>query len=231
MTRCISVVIPALNEVKKLPDNVAQLARCEDVQEIIVVDGGSTDGTFEAMLKMAEQASPVRLALYRSEPGRAQQMNFGAGQASGEWLLFHHADSFLSCAAIQAIAGLGNEQMWGGFEHSFSPNNWKLKLVSWLHNFRWRQTGVVYGDQSMFVRRSLFNALGGFKEHTIEDLEFSDRALEQAASVLLPFQVQTDSRKFLQMGEFRALWKVCVILWRYERNRQVGEREFFQPYR
>ena len=226
----LSVVIPALNEAKKLPENVARLLEYKNVSEVIVVDGGSTDGTVEALESMCG-GEPGRLKILSSNPGRPLQMNVGAGQATGEWLLFHHADSLLDRDAVEAISCLPSTCQWGGFEHSFDPNNWKLEVVSWLHNFRWRCTGVIYGDQSMFVRRSFFEALGGFMKSTLEDLEFSDRALEHSRSVLLPFKVRTDSRKFLQIGEFRALFQVFVILWRYERDRGVGVTEFFKPYR
>lgn len=229
--RPLSVIIPALNEAKTLPGNVAALLQSDVVEEVIVVDGGSTDGTFEAMSAMANTDESNRLKVFQSEPGRGQQMNYGARFAQAPWLLFHHADSRLPDAGLKAIAALDEAACWGGFEHSFSPNNWKLKVVSWLHNYRCRRTGVVYGDQSMFVRRSFFAHLGGFRPDTIEDLEFSDRAVALAPSVLLPIRVQTDSRKFLQIGEFRALFQVCVILWRYERNRRVGVEGFFKPYR
>ena len=229
--RPISVVIPALDEVKKLPDDVRALLQCEDVEEVIVVDGGSKDGTFEVLCDMTEAEHLDRLKVFQAEPGRAQQMNYGARYAQAEWILFHHADSILPGEGLAAIAKLDEGEWWGGFEHSFVPNNWKLSIVSWLHNYRWRRTGVVYGDQSMFVRRRFFKELGGFTPDTLEDLEFSDRALASHPSVLLPIQVQTDSRKFRQIGEFRALFQVFVILWRYERNRRVGVERFFKPYR
>ena len=231
MTATVSVVIPALNEAKTLPENVARVLACRSVAEVIVVDGGSTDGTVEALVRKDSEINPGRLKILSSSPGRPEQMNLGARQAKGEWLLFHHADSILDCEAVDAISVLPDTCQWGGFKHSFYPNNWKLKIVSWLHNFRWRCTGVLYGDQSMFVRRTFFEHLGGFMEDTLEDLEFSDRALEHAPSKLLPFNVRTDSRKFLQIGEFRALFQVFVILWRYERDRGVGVAEFFKPYR
>ena len=229
MKELVSVIVPCLNEVKKLPENLSRLLAADTVAEIIVVDGGSTDGTLQAVEDLITSTKDPRLSLYQCSPGRALQMNYGAARANAQWLLFHHADSFIDRVAVDAIVQGRGE--WGGFLHSFTPSNWKLRIVSWLHNFRWRQTGIVYGDQSMFVRRSFFKALGGFKEGTIEDLEFSDRAVEAAASIMLPYYVQTDSRKFIQMGEFRALWQVCVILWRYERNRKVGKDEFFKPYR
>lgn len=83
----------------------------------------------------------------------------------------------------------------------------------------------------MFVRTRLFQQLGGFREDTIEDLDFSDRALAVSPSVLLSQKVDTDARKFTQIGEFRALLQVVSIVWRYEKQRPVGHEAFFEPYR
>ena len=223
----LSVVVPTLNEANSLPHNLDSLRRSPGVVEIFVVDGGSEDGT-QAVVR--QQQDP-RVRLLSSIAGRGRQMNMGARQARGEWLLFHHADSILSPAAVGAITQLPDEARWGGFRHRFVPSNWKLRFISALHNWRCARTGVIYGDQSMFVRRSFFHALGGFAEEGLEDLQFSDAALHLERPVLLPDEVCTDSRKFRQIGEFRALAQVASILWRYERQRRVGNEVFFKPYR
>ena len=236
----ISVIVPALNERDRLPANLQALARDPAFTEIIVVDGGSTDGT--QALVQEQMQGPVpgqlqglqgqhRLRLISSERGRGRQMNAGAAGAAGEWLLFHHADSRLPAGAGAAIAALPADVSWGGFRHRFSHRNWKLAFISALHNFRCRRTGVIYGDQSMFVRRELFWSLGGFAEEGIEDLMFSDLALARAPSRLLDLAVTTDSRKFRQLGEFRALAHVLSIIVRYQRERRIGNERFFEDFR
>ena len=226
----IGVVIPTLNEEKVIAQNLSALLRDPAITKIVVADGGSTDRTHAEVAALAEQA-PERVSLITSAPGRGTQMNAGARQLDTEWLLFHHADSLLPDEAGQLIASLSPEIAWGGFSHRFAPNNWKLSIVSALHNFRCRTTGVVYGDQSMFVRRRFFADAGGFDEFGLEDLQFSDTALERAPSHLLPAYVQTESRKFTQIGEFKALLQVLSIIRRYERQRKLGHESFFRDYR
>ncbi|MEO0425406.1 MAG: hypothetical protein AAF184_23940, partial [Pseudomonadota bacterium] len=172
-----------------------------------------------------------KLSFTHSLPGRALQMNAGAQIAKGDWLLFHHADSALSGAGVQAIGELPAAVNWGGFRHRFTPNNWKLRLVSLAHNLRCRLEGAIYGDQSMFARREFFQSLGGFPEAELEDLKFSDLALQKAPSCLLPHYVDTSSRKFLDIGEFKALWQVVSIVYRYQHEKPVGNESFFKPYR
>lgn len=224
-TPTISVIIPALNEVDALPANLQALRRDPALGELIVVDGGSEDGTVEAVAQIPG------VQLLHSPPGRGRQMNVGARAARGDWLLFHHADTRLPENGGSLIAALGGTIRWGGFRHRFSDANWKLDLVSWLHNFRCRQTGVIYGDQSMFVRRAFFFEAGGFAEEGLEDLMFSDRALIAAPSHLLGAEVVTDSRKFRQIGEFRALIHVLSIIRRYEKARALENERFFENYR
>ncbi len=225
----LSVVIPVLNEVEALPANLRALLMDPCVDEIVVVDGGSSDGS-QALVDRFPQVT-----LLHSAPGRGTQMNAGARhvcrQGGEGWLLFHHADSLLPAGAGGLIRSLEPGARWGGFRHRFNPSNWKLRLISALHNYRWRCSGVVYGDQSMFVRRDFFWQLGGFEEACLEDLTFSDRALRHSPSVLLPLAVETDARKFLQMGELRALWHVVSIIRRYEKSRTIGNKLFFEQYR
>ncbi len=226
----VGVVIPTLNEEKVIAHNLSALLRDPAITQVVVVDGGSTDNT-QAKVAAFARCKPDRVSLITSPPGRGTQMNAGARHLDTEWLIFHHADSLLPDPAGELIAALPSEVAWGGFRHRFMPNNWKLSLVSALHNFRCRVSGVVYGDQSMFVRRRFFTEAGGFDEFGLEDLQFSDTALATAPSHLLPAYVETDSRKFRQIGEFKALRQVISIILRYERQKKVGHESFFKNYR
>ena len=221
-------MVPVLDEIEALPNNLSRLLADPTLDEVVVVDGGSTDGTLDFLRDLGLNS---KLTVLESAPGRGRQMNLGAEHTSCEWLLFHHADSTLPDRAGMWLTELPQTVAWGGFKHQFGPSNWKLRMISGLHNWRWSITGAIYGDQSMFVRRDFFARLGGFVEEGLEDLEFSDRAQVQTSSHLLDVPVVTASRKFTQIGEFSALFKVLSILWRYERAKKIGHERFFLPYR
>jgi rSAM/selenodomain-associated transferase 2 len=222
----ISIVIPALDEEKALPATLAgALAQPGDF-ELIVVDGGSTDAT-----RTIAAADP-RVRLVLAPRGRAAQMNAGAGLARGEWLLFLHADTLLPGDGLARIAALPREVEAGCFRQRFSGDDWRLRFVSWLHNFRCERTRVMYGDQAMFVRRRLFERLGGFPAvEILEDVVFSERLGALARPILMSDPVVTDSRKFVQMGVFRSLLRCIAILLCYELRLPIPARSFFHPVR
>ncbi|MGH8580903.1 MAG: TIGR04283 family arsenosugar biosynthesis glycosyltransferase, partial [Gammaproteobacteria bacterium] len=148
----ISVIIPAYNEEKTLPGTLRALFRQPGVFEVIVVDGGSSDGTRE----LARDYAGVRLLT--APKGRASQMNAGARAASGEWLLFLHADTQLPDNALSRLDQWEADPHYqaGGFTQRFSGDDWRLRLVSFLDNVRCRRTRIIFGDQALFVRRVLF---------------------------------------------------------------------------
>jgi rSAM/selenodomain-associated transferase 2 len=224
----ISVIIPALNEERALPDTLASLFAQSGDYEVILVDGGSEDATAEVA-----RAWPL-VRVLAAPRGRAPQMNTGARVARGEILLFLHADTLLPPAAVARLNALERDPRCqaGGFHHRFSGSRWPLRVVSWLHNRRCAVTGVFYGDQAMFVRRSLFERLGGFPEQSmLEDVEFSERALAQARPTFLDEFVTTDSRKFEQMGPWRSLARCLLILACYELGLPIRGKAFFAAIR
>ncbi|MFQ5660258.1 MAG: TIGR04283 family arsenosugar biosynthesis glycosyltransferase [Gammaproteobacteria bacterium] len=224
----ISVIIPCLNEEKALPATLANVFRQAGEYEIIVVDGGSTDRSCETV-----RNSP-NVKLVRARCGRARQMNAGADVARGDWLLFLHADTLLPENALLRIASLSSETdvQAGCFHQKFSGGQRSLQFISRLHNWRCNRTRIIYGDQAMFVRRTLFHRLGGFPDRDIlEDVLFSEKLLQATRPLLLNETVITDSRKFVQRGIFRCFAEVAIILICYELRLPIMAPGFFSPVR
>ncbi len=224
----ISVIIPAYNEEKALPLTLLHLFRQAGNFETIVVDGGSTDGTRK--LVHADR----RIQLLRAPKGRASQMNAGARAAKGDWLLFLHADTLLPPGALVKLHALETEGRWrvGGFRHRFSGNDWRLRLISRLDNWRCRRTHIIYGDQALFVQRTLFEKLGGFPPVPIlEDVLFCERLAHETTPILLDAPVVTDARKFIKMGVWRSLARVFLIILCFELKLPIPARIFFSDVR
>lgn len=224
----VSVIIPAYNEEKALPATLQALVAQPGDYEVILVDGGSTDRTAE----LAGAVSAVRLLV--APKGRASQMNAGAVIAQGEWLLFLHADTLLPSGAIQRLNEMESETaiQAGGFMHQFSGDDWRLKLISFLDNIRCIRSRIIYGDQALFVRRALFEQLGGFPSRPIlEDVAFCERLITVTTPLLLSPPVVTDARKFLKMGVWRSFLRVLLIILHVEFRLPILPRAFFQDIR
>ena len=207
----ISIVVPVLNEAIALPATLARLARevePGDDTEILVVDGGSSDSTVELLARM-----PSVRAVFAPR-GRARQMNAGARAATGEVLLFLHADTLLPQGALMAISAEARRPgfVYGGFRHRFSDADWRLRMISRLHNYRCRKAETFYGDQALFVARAAFERAGGFPDVIAEDIALSQRLRAQGTMSFLPLEVTTSSRKFVRMGVWRSFARVIAIL-------------------
>lgn len=224
----ISVIIPAYNEEKILPGTLQALFAQSGEFETILVDGGSVDRTVEISRSFAD------VHVITAPKGRASQMNAGAKQATGEWLLFLHADTLLPDGAIQRLNEMENDSaiQAGGFMHRFSGDDWRLRLISFLDNFRCTRSRIIYGDQALFVRRTLFEELGGFPNHPIlEDVAICERLIKVTEPLLLAPPVVTDARKFIQMGIWRSFLRVLLIILHVEFRLPVLPRAFFQDVR
>ena len=224
----ISVVMPAYNEEKALPETLAALVAQPGEFEIIFVDGGSSDRTFEIARSFSN------ICVFPAKKGRASQMNAGAKQARGEWLLFLHADTVLPVGALQQLNEMETDQtiQAGGFMHQFSGDDWRLRLISFLDNFRCVRSRIIYGDQALFVRRSLFEELGGFPDQPIlEDVAFCERLIKKTSPLILSPAVVTDARKFLKMGVFRSFLRVLLIILHVEYRLPILPRAFFLDVR
>ncbi|MBX3333580.1 MAG: TIGR04283 family arsenosugar biosynthesis glycosyltransferase [Nitrospira sp.] len=235
----ISVVIPTYNEEKALPYTLRTLFAQPGEFEAIVVDGGSSDETHVVLSNCGFQCpSPLMphpsRRLLEAVKGRASQMNTGAQQAKGEWLLFLHADTVLPYGAIRRLNEMEDDQtvQAGGFMHQFSGDDWRLRFISFLDNFRCTRSRIIYGDQALFVRRTLFQELGGFPDQPIlEDVAFCERLIKVTNPLLLHPPVVTDARKFVKMGIWRSFVRVLLIILHVEYRLPVLPRMFFQDVR
>jgi rSAM/selenodomain-associated transferase 2/rSAM/selenodomain-associated transferase 1 len=200
--RRISVVIPALNEAGSIATTVRRAQQAENV-EVIVVDGGSRDGT----PRFARSAGAMILM---SSPPRARQMNAGAAASSGEILLFVHADTILPegyakhvrrCLTIPNVVA-------GAFELRIDAPHSSLRIMEHVANWRSRFLKKPYGDQALFMTAATYRAVGGYPDLPImEDYEIVRRLGRKGQIVTLPIAVITSARRWLRMGAWRT-WAV-----------------------
>lgn len=188
MTR-VSVIIPALNEEAHLGATI-DAAFAAGAAEVIVSDGGSGDATVEVARRHGAR-------VVAGERNRARQLNRGAAEASGEWLLFVHADTLLPTGACDALARSNAD--FGGFLIDFVEPGWRLRYVAFMVNARTRLTRAPWGDQGHFARRAAFP---GYPDYPLmEDYELARRMRKRAA--ILPLRVRTSGRRFLKKGVIR----------------------------
>ena len=209
----LSVIIPCLNEAEGIAGTLSALAplRARGA-EVIVVDGGSSDGTVERAASFAD--------LVISAPrGRAPQMNAGAARARGEIMLFLHADTLLpESADVLIVDGLKRSRRgWGRFDVVISGGNPLLPVVALLMNVRSRLTGIATGDQAIFVTRSLFTAAGGYPEIALmEDIAFSKRLKRFGRPLCLRHRLVASGRRWEKHGVVRTIllmWRLRLAFW------------------
>jgi rSAM/selenodomain-associated transferase 2 len=202
----LSIVIPALDEAANLAALLPALRSGEPEAELIVVDGGSRDGTRE----VAARHPGVRWL--EAPRGRATQMNAGARAARGDVLLFLHADTQLPAGAGAAVhAALADARVVAGrFDVAFDTTCPIMRLTAWLMNLRSRWTGISTGDQALFVRRNVFEALGGFAEIPLmEDIDLTRRLKRSGHQAALRRRVTTSARKWQTEGAVRTI----LLMW------------------
>ncbi|MEC7815059.1 MAG: TIGR04283 family arsenosugar biosynthesis glycosyltransferase [Pseudomonadota bacterium] len=210
----VSVVMPVWMEAAGIAASLDALQPLRAAgHEVIVVDGGSTDGT-------PELARPLCDRVLRSEPGRAVQMNAGAAVATGNVLLFLHADTQLPDNAVAWIEKAVNAGwVWGRFDVRLSGRHRMFPVIAWFMNRRSCLTGICTGDQALFVRRDVFDALGGYRNMPLmEDVELSRRLLLVGRPSCVPARVITDSRRWEQGGVWRTIALMWRLRWRYWRG-------------
>lgn len=207
----VSVVIPTLNEAGTLPATLAHTLTL-GFEEVVVVDGGSSDGTGDLVRGWSPCTSAGNLVSLTCPPGRARQMNAGAAASRGEILLFLHADTRLPDEARAAIlrALMAPDCVGGRFDLRFDRNRAVSRLVSRLMNLRSRLSGIATGDQAIFVRRAVFERMGGFSDIPLmEDVDLTRRLKQVGRTACLPEQVVTSFRRWEAQGP----WRTILLMW------------------
>ncbi len=192
----VCVVIPALNEATHIAACVHSVLLQGVPAEIVVVDGGSTDDTRARV--------PAEARVVESARGRGAQMNAGARASRADVLLFLHADTTLHAGGLRAlVAALASPEVPGGtFTLRFDQPGRLLALYAWCT--RWPLPLFHYGDQGIFVRREIFDALGGYREWALmEDVDFLARMQRVGPLALIDLPVTTSARRFARLGVVR----------------------------
>lgn len=199
----LSIVLPVLDEAEGLAGALARLAPLRaSGHEVIVADGGSADGS-------AVLARPLADCVVRAAPGRARQMNAGAGAATGDALLFLHADTALPEGAAERVAAALEQRAWGRFDVAIEGRSALLPVVAFFMNLRSRLTGIATGDQAIFVRRAAFR---GFPEIALmEDVAFCAAMKRRyGRPACLRAKVRTSGRRWDRHGALRTM----MLMWR-----------------
>jgi len=206
----IAIVVPVLNEAALLPSNIERI-RASSADEVIYVDGGSVDGTQDLLIGAG-------VKWFLSPPGRARQMNCGAAQCSSDIINFIHVDTVIFSDHIEAVRqAMRDEAIAGGrLDVRLSGTHPMFRIIESMINLRSRLTKVSTGDQAMFVRRTVFERLGGFPDQALlEDVEMSLRLRRIGRIACLRQQVETSSRRWEQYGIMRTVLLMWWLRFRY----------------
>ncbi|MDX8126861.1 TIGR04283 family arsenosugar biosynthesis glycosyltransferase [Methylomonas sp. OY6] len=206
----LSIIIPVLNEAGQLADRLQALQPLRQRCQLLLVDGGSSDDSAAVAAAWVDQ-------VLTSPRGRARQMNVGAAQAVAPVLLFLHADTRLPADALDAIENaVAQGHVWGRFDVAFDSAKPIFKLIAFMMNHRSRLTGIMTGDQALFVTREVFLASGGFPEIALmEDIAISKRLKAVGKPACLPCKVVTSARRWQQHGVFKTILLMWRLRWAY----------------
>ena len=191
----ISVIIPTLNEAQNIERLLSYLHQLDSTLELIVADAGSTDSTVEQAKCLSKVVHSAR--------GRGIQMNAGAKAATRDVLWFIHADCFPPSDSVDAIRQtlIDPEVVGGGFEYNLNHPAFRFRIVEWLSNRKNRLLKLLYGDMGIFVRREIFDKMGGYEEIPLmEDMDFSKRLKQYGKITILPQRMTTSARRWIEDG-------------------------------
>ena len=193
----VSIIVPTLNEELVLEKILTQFQQLSP-HELIVSDGGSDDDTRNIAGRFSHR-------VITGSAGRALQMNAGANEATGDLLLFLHADSRIEPESYRKMLEYMKNPKWigGAFTLCIESGKWSLKLIALLANIRSKYFGLAYGDQGFFVRKEVFKDMNGFSPIPIcEDLDFYYRLRKKGSVILLKEKAHTSPRRWINEGIF-----------------------------
>ncbi len=204
----ISAIIPILNEGKILDQSLSQLKPQLQSHELIIVDGGSTDDSLLIAKKYGQVIS--------SPQGRARQMNAGAAAATGNILLFLHADVWLDSGAIRGVeSAIAAGNIGGGFKQRIEGGHILYRMIERGANFRAHRLHMFYGDGGIFIRRPHFYQIGGFSNVPIlEEMEFSRKLRSLGKTTLVEPGIHISSRRWKKNGIVRTTalnWLITAL--------------------
>jgi rSAM/selenodomain-associated transferase 2 len=217
-----SFIIPILNEATLIHELIEQLVTVRGITDIIIVDGGSNDGTLEALEKLVANADqspgPVSVRVATSEPGRARQMNRGAALSTSEILVFLHADTRLPADTLKWLTNAHHsDRVWGRFDIDFDTPNWVMRLIAWFTNHRSALSGIATGDQAIFVRRHIFEQIGGYPQIPLmEDIALSKQLKRLTKPYRIRAPVITAARRWQAHGVLTTIghmWCNRLLYW------------------
>ena len=217
-TLTVAVILPVLNEASRLIDYLMDLYQAHRFDEVIIVDGGSTDASVAIVCQfMSSEQIPVP-CLIESPRGRARQMHAGANTAEADILLFLHADTKLPLEAMPQIReAIRRGYVWGRFDLKLSGGHFLFRIIERMINWRSALTGIATGDQAMFVRRDVYRLLGGFSLIPLmEDIELSQRLKDIGKPAKIRTPVVTSTRRWETHGILRTvllMWMLRFLYW------------------
>lgn len=204
-----SIIIPTLNEEKTIALCLLPLQPLRNNCEIIIVDAGSASSD-HPYAHLADK-------IINSTRGRARQMNLGASLATGDILIFLHADTYLPENALQLIEQhIGINKQWGRFDIQLSGDHFMLKIIAWMMNRRSRLTGIATGDQVIFVSKEAFAAVGQYPEIALmEDIALSKALKKASPPVCISAKVTSSGRRWERYGIYRTIMLMWSLRLRY----------------
>jgi rSAM/selenodomain-associated transferase 2 len=211
--------MPVLNEADNLRDTLQHLNLSAD-EELIIADGGSTDDTLAIAGRFTDR-------VFETGTGRAKAMNFGAGKARGDVLLFLHADCVLPDNGFTLIRkALSNGHIAAGaFLLGIAHPGFGFRLIESAANMRSRMTSLIYGDQGLFLRKEVFDRLGGFADIPLmEDIEISRRLKKEGKIIFIKPPIRASPRRWLKEGMVYTTLRDWTIAFSYTFFKMSPER-------